>query len=83
MRRIGNSCVVLIPEAFMASCQIEDQVNMQLLDGQILIKPVRRPLREDWFSDVAEVLATTLAQEQAEGQDWLALPGADDGEWVW
>jgi hypothetical protein len=22
-------------------------------------------------------------QEQAEAQDWLALPGADDGEWVW
>ena len=42
MRRIGNSRGVLIPAAFLASCQIEDQVDMQLQDGHIVIKPVRR-----------------------------------------
>jgi antitoxin MazE len=51
MRRIGNSRGVLIPAAFLASCQIEDHVDMQLQDGQIVIKPVRRQLREGWFAD--------------------------------
>ena len=56
MRRIGNSRGVLIPAAFLASCQIEDQVDMQLQDGQIVIKPVRCQLREGWFADAGDVL---------------------------
>ena len=49
IRKIGNSRGVLIPAAFLASCQIEDQVEMQLQDRQIVIKPVRRKLRDGWF----------------------------------
>ena len=56
---------------------------MQPQDGQIVIKPVRRQLREGWFADAGDAPPAALAQEQAEAQDWLALPGADDGEWVW
>ena len=83
MRRIGNSRGVLIPAAFLASCQIEDQVDMQLQDGQIVIKPVRRQLREGWFADAGDASPAALAQEQAVAQVWLALSSADDGEWVW
>ena len=83
VRRIGNSRGVLIPAAFLASCQIEDQVDMQLQDGQIVIKPVRRALREGWFADAVVTPPAALAQEQAEAHDWLALPSTDDGEWVW
>ena len=56
---------------------------MQPQDGQIVIKPVRRQLREGWFADAGDVPPAALAQEQAEAQDWLDLPSADDGEWVW
>ena len=49
LRQIGNSRGILIPVAFLASCQIEDQVDMQLQDGQIVIKPVKRKLRDGWF----------------------------------
>ena len=49
LRQIGNSRGVLIPVAFLASCRIEDQVDMQLQDGQIVIKPVSRKLREGCF----------------------------------
>ena len=83
MRRIGNSRGVLIPAAFLASCQIEDQVDMQLQDGQIVIKPVRRQLREGWFANAGDAPPAALAQEQAEAQGWLALPSVDDAEWVW
>jgi antitoxin MazE len=83
MRRIGNSRGVLIPAAFLATCQIEDQVDMQLQDGHIVIKPVRRRLREGWFADTGDAPPAAFGQEQAEAHDWLALPSADDGEWVW
>lgn len=81
MRQIGNSKGVLIPAAFLASCQIKDQVDMQLQDGQIVIKPVHRALREGWFNPAASVQAT--AQEHAENQAWADAPLADDSEWVW
>lgn len=81
MRQIGNSKGVLIPAAFLASCQIKDQVDMQLQDGQIVIKPVHRALREGWYNQAASVQAT--AQESAENQAWADAPLADDSEWVW
>jgi antitoxin MazE len=83
MRQIGNSRGVLIPAAFLVSCQIEDQVDMQLQDGQIVIKPVRRKLRDGWFVEAAAPLKVVLAQESVEAQDWSDAPIADDSEWVW
>jgi antitoxin MazE len=83
MRQIGNSRGVLIPAAFLASCQIEDQVDMQLQDGQIVIKPVRRKLRDAWFVDAAAHAKAVLAQEKVEAQEWSEAPVADDSEWVW
>jgi len=83
MRQIGNSRGVLIPAAFLASCQIEDQVDMQLQDGQIVIKPVRRKPRDGWFGNVATSPNAVLAQENAEAQTWADAPLADDSEWVW
>lgn len=83
MRQIGNSRGVLIPAAFLASCQIEDQVDMLLQDGQIVIKPVRRKLRGGWFVDAATPSNAVLAQEKIEAQDWSDALVADDSEWVW
>jgi antitoxin MazE len=84
MRQIGNSRGVLIPAAFLASCQIEDQVDMQLQDGQIVIKPVKRVLRAGWFEQAAALPAqVTALQEHKDAQAWSDAPLADDSEWVW
>lgn len=81
MRQIGNSRGVFIPAAFLASCQIQDHVDMQLQDGQIVIKPVKRKLRDGWF--VSAPSDAPSAQEGLEAQDWSDAPVADDSEWVW
>jgi len=83
MRQIGNSRGVLIPAAFLASCQIEDQVDMQLQNGQIVIKPVRRKLRDGWFVAAAAPSKAVLAQEASDAQAWADALVADDSEWVW
>lgn len=86
VRKVGNSRGVLIPAAFLASCQIEDQVDMQLQDGQIVIRPVKRPLREGWFTQpeaTAAALPETSPDEEAESQAWDAASATDDSEWVW
>lgn len=81
MRKVGNSRGVLIPAAFLASCQIEDQVDMQLQDGQIVIKPVKRKLRDGWFGRSASDVV--LAQEAADAHAWDGVSIPDDSEWVW
>ena len=83
MRQIGNSRGVLIPAAFLASCQIEDQVDMQLQDGQIVIKPVTRKLRDGWFICTSAAPDVGLAQDALEAQEWSNAPVTDDAEWVW
>ena len=83
VRQIGNSRGILIPAAFLASCQIEEQVDMQLQDGQIVIKPVKNKLRNAWFGNAAPASAAVLAQELAEAHDWNTATLADDSEWVW
>ena len=82
VRKVGNSRGVLIPAAFLASCQIEYQVDMQLQDGQIVIRPVKRPLREGWFTQ-PQAAAAAQPDEAAEFQVWDAAAPADDSEWVW
>lgn len=56
---------------------------MQLQDGQIVIKPVRRKLRDGWFAQAAASTKTAMDQEKVEAQDWSDAPVADDSEWVW
>jgi antitoxin MazE len=81
VRKVGNSRGVLIPAVFLASCQIEDQVDMQLQDGQIVIKPVQRKLRDGWFGQPTS--EAVMAQESAQAHDWSAVSVADDSEWAW
>ena len=83
VRTIGNSRGVLIPAAFLASCQIKDQIDMQLQEGQIVIKPVSRKPREGWFDTAAESTAQVSAQESLEAQTWADAPLTDDSEWTW
>jgi antitoxin MazE len=83
MRKIGNSRGVLIPAAFLATCQIGEQVDMQLQDGQIVIKPVPSSLRKGWFDGVDQTSSAGGASEQLESLEWQALSDTDDSEWVW
>lgn len=82
IRQIGNSRGLLIPAAFLASCHIEDQVDLVLQDGQILIKPVKRKLRDGWFAQLADANSMDMAAESDEAQTWSALP-SDESEWQW
>lgn len=81
LRKVGNSRGILIPAAFIASCQIEDQVEMLLQDDQIVIKSAKRPLRAGWFSPVQDAALSADERQQTQAWDGTALSG--DEEWVW
>lgn len=81
LRKVGNSRGVLIPAAFIASCRIDDQVEMLLQDDQIVIKSAKRPLRAGWFSPVKD--AEVFADDKLQAQAWDGAPLSVDEEWVW
>ena len=54
---------------------------MPLKDGQIVITPLSRPVREGWFA--AASADADLTRELAEAQVWDAATVTDDSEWVW
>ena len=83
VRQIGNSRGVLIPAAFLAMCQIEDQVDMRFENGAIIIKPVKPTLRAGWFADDASLSSQAIQQENEAALDWEGLPASDDSEWQW
>ncbi len=86
MRQIGNSRGVLIPVAFLQSCQIENQVDMSLQDGTIVIRPFKKTPREGWFDQASTVENSSAAAsllEEADSHSWAQAPLVDDSEWQW
>lgn len=78
--RIGNSQGIRIPKPLLQQIGVGDDVDLQVQDNQIVIRPLSNP-RADWdqaFKSMAE-----------SGDDALAI--ADDGlphswdedEWQW
>lgn len=78
IRKMGNSQGVLIPKPILAQVGLEGSADLQVRDGVIEIRPVRRNPREGWDQD-----AQRLASEGGDSLVWLELANMDDGEWVW
>jgi antitoxin MazE len=75
---MGNSQGVLIPKPILAQVGLEGTADLQVREGVIEIRPVRRNPREGWAED-----AKRLA---AQGEDALLWPGVaneGDDELVW
>ncbi len=83
VRQIGNSRGVLIPAAFLAMGQIEDQVDMRFEDGAIIIKPVKAAVRAGWFTDSTPLSNEAMQQENEAASDWDRAAVSDDSEWQW
>ena len=78
--KIGNSHGIRIPKVFLEQMQLGEDVELELLADQIIIRPARRP-REGW---------DTLFQAMAEHGDDQLLDGDaqpatawDQDEWTW
>jgi antitoxin MazE len=78
IRKMGNSQGVLIPKPILAQLGLEGTADLQVRDGVIEIRPVRRNPREGWAEDAKRVAAA--------GDDVLVWPevgNAGDDELVW
>lgn len=78
IRKMGNSQGVLIPKPILAQVGLESTADLQVRDGVIEIRPVRRNPREGWARD-----AQRLAEQGEDGLIWPELANASDDELVW
>jgi antitoxin MazE len=78
--RIGNSRGLRIPKPLLEQCGLEDQVELEVRNGELIVRPARRP-REGWdeaFHAMAERGDDALLDQGAQSRtEW------DREEWQW
>jgi antitoxin MazE len=78
IRKMGNSQGVLIPKPILAQLGLEGSADLQVRDGVIEIRPLRRNPREGWAED-----ARRLALQGADALVWPEVANEGDAELVW
>ena len=76
--QIGNSKGIRIPKAILEQCQIEDQVDLEVEDGRIILESKKRMPRKGWEKAFK---AMAKNQEDAPMIDDSVDIEADDWEW--
>lgn len=75
LRKIGNSRGVIIPSAVIEQLHIENEVEMIVQDGVLLLKP-SNSLRKGWFDNYDPAKDVELFSEMKELDSEL-----EDWEW--
>lgn len=77
--RIGNSRGVRLPKAILEQCGLSDEANLEVEDGQVLIRPAHRP-RAGWeqgFKDMHQSGDDALLDVESGQSIW------DERAWRW
>ena len=78
IRKMGNSQGVLIPKPILAQLGLEGTADLQVRDGVIEIRAIRRNAREGWADD-----ARQIADQGDDALVWPAFANDGDNELVW
>ena len=78
IRKMGNSQGVLIPKPILAQVGLEGRADLQVRDGVIEIRPVRKNPREGWADD-----AKRLAESGDDALVWPEFANENDKGLVW
>lgn len=78
IRRMGNSQGVLIPKPFLAQLGFEDEVEMEIENGTLVLRRPRSAPREGW-ADASAAIAEAGEDELVMGE----FDNTDGGELEW
>ena len=78
IRKMGNSQGVLIPKPILAQLGLEGTADLQVRDGVIEIRAVKRNPREGWAED-----GRRLAAAGGDALVWPELANEGDDALVW
>ena len=77
--RIGNSRGIRIPKLLLEKCRLEEEVELEVRAGQLVIRPIRGP-RKEWttaFRQMAEYNQDDLLDEGEPMTKWSSK------NWEW
>ena len=78
IRPFGNSKGVIIPKPLLAQVGLEDEADIVVQDGVLVLRPVQVPVRQGW-AQAAQALAQRGQDEQVLGDQSLA----SEEDWQW
>ena len=78
IRKMGNSQGVLIPKPVLAQLGLSGTADLQVRDGVIEIRAIRRMPRQGWADD-----ARRLADQGDDAPVWPELGNAGDDALAW
>ena len=80
--KIGNSRGIRIPKVLLRQTGIDDEVNLEVEDNQIILRPLKKSVREGWnnsFIKMAEMNDDRLVQDE----NMISQTSFDEDEWEW
>lgn len=78
IRKMGHSNGVLIPKPILARVCLEGHADLQVRDGVIEIRPLRRNPREGWAED-----ARRLSERDRDALIWPEIANEGDQQLDW
>lgn len=75
---IGNSRGLRIPKAVLDQCRLENEVELEIKSGRLVIKPVKRAPRKGWDE--------AFRKMRSEGEDGQLIDDrldVDSADWDW
>ena len=79
IRKIGNSSGILLPKAMLQACGITNEVEMEVHDNTLLLRPVSNRPRADWEAQFA---AASASGDEPEADLFEGLANEfDHAEW--
>ena len=78
IRNMGNSRGVLIPKPILEQTGLLDTADLQVKNGVIEIRPLKRNPREGWAAD-----SQRIAQAGDGALEWPEFPNTDDASLQW
>lgn len=83
IRTMGNSKGVLIPKPILEQTGLLDAADLQVVNGVIEIRPIKRGLRDGWAADCVRLAEQEALEAQNAGLVWPEFANADDASLQW
>jgi antitoxin MazE len=75
LRQIGNSRGIIIPATLLVECDIQDEIELTLENGRLVITPIK-PARSGWFDHYQ-------ADQDSHAWDGMADIASEQEDWQW
>jgi antitoxin MazE len=80
--KIGNSKGIRIPKVLLRQTGIDEEVNLEVDDNQIILRPIKKSARSGWNTLLRKM--AQLNDDQLLDKNHLANQTAfDQDEWEW